>query len=249
MTTDDSKVNNNNNNSCSMPEEDQKRIWKEYLQRNSSSQCELFLNLYWSQIEPEKADIVAIYHQYTDREERVPTMAFSPFNLVLENLQKQNLNRVRTAMDTYGDRSSMAKRFLELGFKMNNSKISLLEGLMFIYGYDVQETVVSAPTPCTAVVRAANVSLKGVRDGHQAKADAIAKLKADIESGAISKMKAMGVRGQITNMENEYAANGINMKREVKAAQRVVTSAEKDLVAENTKGTDASNYFKAQASK
>eukprot|EP01083_Nonionella_stella_P087584 243736_1 len=229
-----------------MDQAEMKAIWKSYLAKDAFGQVDTFLNVCWGKLSDQKDDIVKIYIQYQDRADRVKPqkVGFGPFNLILENLTKDKVTAVVEATTAYTDRPSMAKRFGELGFKLNNNYVSLLEALLFVYGLNKAGFVGAAPTPASAVLRQKTNELKAVQKAHQDRADEIAKLKDDLENGRIKKMKTANEQLRLKNLEESYRADGVKMKRELKAAQKGVEVAEKGLGDENAAGTEASNYLK-----
>eukprot|EP00483_Globobulimina_turgida_P002551 UN02555 len=230
---------------------DLKAIWTGYFQKNSYGQCDTFLNVNWETLQDKKDEIVAIYVQYLDREQRLngQNLGFGPFNLVLENLSKDNVQSVVEASSKYGDRPSMSKRFGELGLKLNNSKVTLLEALLFIYGQEKAIFVASPPTPAEANLRNAQNEQRNVLNGHKAREEEIAKLKKDLEEGNIKKMKIANEQLRLRRLEEDFKRDGVLMKRETKKAKQNVTVAQKLLEEENAAGTDASNWLKEEVEK
>ena len=139
-------------NDSGMGADEIKKIWTEYQQKEPKSQADIFLNVNWAELSAKKDEIVQIYVQYMDRKERIGNYpGFGPFNLILENLCKDNVESVVKTTEQYADRPSMSKRFTELGFKLNNNKISLLEAYLFIYGQQKNEFVALPPTPASGM--------------------------------------------------------------------------------------------------
>jgi len=227
-----------------------KKIWTDYQKKEPFAQCDTFLNVNWQKLQEQKDEIVQIYVQYMDRKERIGNFpGFGPFNLILENLCKEKVESVIATTDKFGDRSSMSNRFKELGFKLNNNKITLLEAYLFVYGQSKNQFVSLPPTPASANLRNAENEQKTVLDAHKQREDEITQLKEDLENGKIKKMKVANERMRLAKLEKEFNADQVAMKREKKKAQKVVDDAIKVLEDETAKGTDASNWLKAEIEK
>eukprot|EP00485_Elphidium_margaritaceum_P004479 CAMPEP_0202701300 /NCGR_PEP_ID=MMETSP1385-20130828/14396_1 /ASSEMBLY_ACC=CAM_ASM_000861 /TAXON_ID=933848 /ORGANISM="Elphidium margaritaceum" /LENGTH=269 /DNA_ID=CAMNT_0049358689 /DNA_START=51 /DNA_END=860 /DNA_ORIENTATION=- len=225
-----------------------KKIWKDYMAKDSLAQCDSFLNVNWDTLQSKKEEIVKIYVQYADREQRCKPqpVGFAPFNLVLENLSKESVETVVQIVSQYGDRSSMAARFVELGLKLNNSKVSILEALLFIYGQQKNAFVALPPTPASAVLRNAEKNLQNVKQSHKDRENEIAQLKSDLDEGKVKKMKIANEQLRLKKLEEDFKKDGVAMKRELKKAEKEVEVAQEGLTKEYSVGTDASNYLKAE---
>lgn len=229
----------------------QKKIWTDYLSKSEEAQCDLFLNLYWSDFASEKKEnIYTVYSQYVERKKLVGgKVGFGPFNLILENIKKLNVSEVAECMDKYADKSSMGKRFIALGFKMNNNQITLFEMLLFIYGQTSFESCDRAPTPCTKKLRNAQKELLDEQTKQKNRQKEIDDLKKDLDEGKINKMKRAQAQQNLKKMEFDLRQDGVLMRKNLKTKEKNVTLAEEELKKENTTGTEPSNWFKEKRQK
>lgn len=230
---------------------DLKLLWNEYLKKEPYSQCDSFLNVNWETLKDQRDEIVQIYVEYMDRVQRLNGQlpGFGPFNLILENLSKNSVQSVTEAITEYADRSSMAKRFTALGFKLNNNKITVLEALLFIYGKEKDQFVASPPTAASDHLRKMQKEQRELLKAHQDREDAITNLKKALEDGTVKKMKIANERLKLKKMEEDLKRDGVQMKRDTKKAQKNVDAAQQALEEETKQGTDASNWFKAEVEK
>jgi len=169
-----------------------------------------------------------------------------PNSAKLQQLEESN-ERISEALKRAGDRSTMSKEFQKLGFKLRGD-VTLLEGLLFLYGESVQTVCTAPQSPGDARLRAAQAQLASANKVSQDLVDKKAACEADIQQlqNENQPMKAIKKKQELAAIDQEINNSKVQRQKNEKAAQKEVKDAEANLAAENQKGTAASNWMKKE---
>jgi hypothetical protein len=229
-------------------------VWKKVMSVPFPAQLCFFANIHWATLtDTDKATmaklLAACDEQHKKFGAKAHQVSYPQFCKILQDLEGGD-DRVAAVLKEHGDRSSMSKRFQELGFKLRGDT-TLIEALLFIFGEPVAVLTSSPPTPCDAALRERKAELaaleKKMQDLVDEKEAAIAaETKAQDDHKPMDATKARAAKDAADKKIRDIE---ITHRKEVKAATKAVTGAESDLAAEKSAGTEADAYVRTECEK
>lgn len=232
--------------------EEQKQIFDQLKTKPYSSQGVFFLNIFWTKYESEKDLVFNLFLKFSEQNEKhgakENSVQYPLFCKILQQLE--NDERVKEALHKSGDKSSMSKVFQELGLKLGG-EVTFIESLLFLFNEKVSSLVGSPTSPADAALRQAKIDLTAEM---KIESDLLAnKTLLETEIAQLQTenkpLKVAPKRQEFSKLEDTINKGKVDRSRRQKAAQKKVTDCEAALLQENAKGTDASNWWKAQCEK
>jgi len=229
--------------------EEQKQLFENLKKKPFSSQGVFFLNIFWAKYENEKDLVFNLLAKFDEQNQKHGAkencVQYPLFCKLLQ--QSEDNQRVKDALHKSGDKPSMSKAFQELGFKLGGD-VTLIEALLFLFGEKVEALVGSPTSPADAALRQAKADLETELKVEKDLLDQKAAL--DVEIAQLQNenkpIKVAPKRQELAKLEETINKGKVDRSRRQKAAQKKVTDSEAALVQETAKGTDASNWWRAQ---
>jgi len=201
------------------------------------------LNIFWAKYENDKDAIFNLFAKFDEQNQKHGAKENCiQYPLFLKILQASKDDRVK---DAPVDKPSMSKAFQEVGLKLGGD-ITLIEALLFLYKENLSSLVGSPTSPADAALRQAKANLEAELKAEEAILQQKKTLESDINSGNLKPMEVARKRGDLAKVDETINSTKVDRAKRIKAAQKKVADCESALVEENTKGTDATNWWKQQ---
>jgi len=213
------------------------------------SQANFFINVQWSTLEEgDRATISLLLVKFNEQNVKFNAkenqVAYPQFCKVLQQVEDKN-PRVQKALKESGDRSTMSKRFQELGFKLRGD-VTLLEGLLFLFSVTVSDVTSKPASPCEATLRRVKAELATLEAEQQVIVDKKAALEKEMKEhqDANKPMKVMQVQQEVKKADDLLNSRKVEYPKRLKAATKNVADAEQALQQEKSSGTEASKWLR-----
>jgi len=213
------------------------------------SQTNFYVNVQWDTLEDvDKATIVHLLCKFNEQAVKFGAkenqLAYPQFCKVLQQLEDKNPH-VQKALKEAGDRSTMAKRFQELGFKLRGD-VTLLEAYLFLFNASVSDVTTKPSTPCEATLRKAKADLATLEGQQQELLDTKAKLEKEIKEyqDTSKPMKVMQTQQELKKVDDKIQGGKVDYQKKLKAATKAVVEAELAVQQEKSAGTVAMKWLR-----
>jgi len=213
------------------------------------SQTNFFVNVQWESLEDEdKQTVVHLLSKFNEQNVKFGAkenqLAYPQFCKVLQQLEDKNPH-VQKALKESGDRSTMGKRFQDLGFKLRGD-VTLLEAYLFLFNVSVTEVTTKPSTPCEAIVRRVKAELATLEADQKALLDKKASLEKDVKEYQDSSkpMKVMQTQQELKKVDDQIQGAKVEYQKKLKAANKTVADAEQALQQEKSAGTVAMKWLR-----
>jgi len=224
-------------------QDEQKAIFDDLKKKPFSSQGVFFLNIFWSKYENDKDSIftlfAAFYEQNQKHGAKENCLQYPSFLKILQASQDERVKEAKV------DKPSLSKAFQELGLKLGGD-VTLIEALLFLFKENVKALVGSPTSPADAALRAAKANLEAEQKAERDLLVQKENLETEINSGNFKPLEVAKKRAELAKLDETINAGKVDRSKRIKAAQKKLAECESALVEENTKGTEATNWWKKQ---
>jgi len=171
-------------------------------------------------------------------------VAYPQFCKLLQQLEDKNPH-ITKALKESGDRSTMAKKFKELGFSLRGD-VALLEAYLFLFGVTLSDVTTKPASPCEAALRKVKIDLATLEADQKALVDKKASLEKDVKEyqDTSKPMKVMQTQQELKKVDDQIQSQKVEYQKKLKAANKAVEDAEKALIKEKTDGTVAMKWLR-----
>lgn len=213
------------------------------------SQANFFVNVNWEILEEtDKTTITVLLLKFNEQNVKFGAkenqVAYPQFCKLLQQLEDKNPH-IQKALKESGDRSTMSKKFQDLGFKLRGD-VTLVEALLFLFSISVTEVTTKPSSPCEANLRKAKADLAALEAAQQVLLDKKAALEKEIKEyqDTNKPMKVMQVQQELKKADDQINATKVEYPKKNKAAVKAVAEAELSLHKEKSEGTIASKWLR-----
>jgi len=208
-----------------------------------SSQGVFFLNIFWAKYQDQKDTIFNLFAKFDEQNKKHGAKENCvQYPLFLKILQQSEDNVCKEAKV---DKPSMSKAFQESGMKLVGD-VTLIEALLFLYKETVNGLVGSPTSPADAALRQAKAQLEAEQKAERDLLVQKEQLESEIASPNTKPMEVARKRADLKKLDDIINSGKVDRSKRIKAAQKKLADCEQALIQENTKGTEATNWWKAQ---
>jgi len=213
------------------------------------SQTNFFVNVQWEALdETDKHTIASLLAKFNEQTVKFAAkenqLAYPQFCKVLQQMEDKNPH-VQKALKEAGDRSTMGKRFQELGFKLRGD-VTLLESCLFLFSVSVSDVTTKPASPCEATLRRVTAELATLESDQKALLDKKANYEREMKEHQDNNkpMKVMQVQQELKKVDDQIQNTKVEYQKKLKAANKAVAEAEQGLQKEKSDGTVASKWLR-----
>jgi len=158
--------------------------FEEIKKMNYVSQTNFFVNVQWDSLQDEdKGTITLLLTKFNEQTVKFGAkdnqVAYPQFCKLLQQLEDKNPH-IQKAIKEAGDRSTMSKKFKELGFPLRGD-VAVLEAYLFLFGVSVSDVTTRPASPCEAALRKVKAELATLEGDQKALLDKKASLEKDVK--------------------------------------------------------------------